>query len=107
MEAIDQRTRYARVAAAITVDAADAQDAERIARGMYGWPGDRVTATELGGGCWHVTVHRDEIPTWTPDADGRCRHCRRPEADHDRRHDLPGSPAYCLASAAGPEESVR
>lgn len=97
----------ARFVAAITVDAIDAEDAERIARAMYGWPGDRVTTTDLGRSLWHATVYRDEVPTWAPAADGRCHHCRRPEADHDRRYDLPGSPAYCLAGAPGPEEIVR
>ena len=32
-----------------------------------------------------------------PDFRGTCRTCSRPECDHDRRHDLPGSPVLCLA----------
>ena len=32
-----------------------------------------------------------------PDYRGECRTCSRPECDHDRRHDLPGSPVLCLA----------
>lgn len=94
-----------RFVAAITVDAIDAEDAERLARAMYGWPGDRVATTEVGRFLWHAVVYRDEVPTWAPAADGRCHRCNRPEADHDRRHGLPGAPAYCLAYA--PEEIVR
>lgn len=59
-----------RFVAAITVDAIDAEDAEAIARSMYGWPGDRVTTTEVGRFLWHAAVYRAEVPTlaYGPDA---------------------------------------
>lgn len=52
-----------RFVAAVTTEATDAQDAERIARAMYGWPGDRVAVAELPDGLWHVTLHRDDTAT--------------------------------------------
>jgi hypothetical protein len=42
--------------AAITVDATSPADADRIARAMYGWPGDRTSADHISGTLYHVTL---------------------------------------------------
>jgi hypothetical protein len=44
-----------------------------------------------------LKVEPPHVTTYTARPDGACTACDRPECDHDRRHDLPGSPAYCLA----------
>ncbi len=43
-----------------------------------------------------VAVEPPAVSTFRPRPDGTCAACGRPECDHDRRHDLPGAPAYCL-----------
>jgi hypothetical protein len=43
-----------------------------------------------------VGVEPAHVATFTARPDGTCAACGRPECDHDRRHDLPGAPAYCL-----------
>ena len=45
--------------AAITVDAIDAQDAEAIARSLYGWPVDRVAVRHLIDATYHVSLYRE------------------------------------------------
>lgn len=44
-----------------------------------------------------VDVEPPHVTTFMAQPDGTCAACGRPECDHDRRHDLPGAPAYCLA----------
>jgi hypothetical protein len=43
-----------------------------------------------------LEVEPPHVTTYTARPDGTCAACSRPEADHDRRYDLPVAPAYCL-----------
>lgn len=43
-----------------------------------------------------LAVDPPHVATFTARPDGTCTACGRPEADHDRRYDLPDAPAYCL-----------
>jgi len=47
-----------------------------------------------------LEVEPPHVATFTARPDGTCSACGRPEADHDRRHDLPDAPAYCLVQPA-------
>ena len=43
-----------------------------------------------------LAVDPPHVAAFTARPDGTCTACGRPEADHDRRYDLPDAPAYCL-----------
>ena len=63
-------------------------------RTMTGSIYDVSEADEIGWPLHYVNNHPDHYAGGKP---ATCMFCGRPESDHDRRHNEPGSPAYCLS----------